>query len=227
MRIQELILVTPQLATQKAFYGTTLGWPVVTDRPTSFTVQAGATRLSFKQASPTGIYHVAFAIPHNAAGQAKAWLQQRVTLLHKDGADEFSFANLNAHSFYFSDADSNILEFIMQDEVACDLQDGFGSASVLHVAEIGLPSEDVPALAAMLRQHLDLEPYGGPIAEDFAFMGDRAGYVVLVKTGRLWFPTRTLPATVAPVHMVLVGRLERQVDLAPYPYTIAVTCSDE
>jgi catechol-2,3-dioxygenase len=69
MRVRELVLVTPQLATQKAFYGTTLGWPVVTETPTSFTVQAGSSRLSFTQASPAGIYHVAFAIPRNAACQ--------------------------------------------------------------------------------------------------------------------------------------------------------------
>ncbi|MFL5695814.1 MAG: hypothetical protein ACJ797_01765 [Ktedonobacteraceae bacterium] len=42
-----------------------------------------------------------------------------------------------------------------------ETEGAFGAASVLHVSEIGLPVEDVPAFADLLQKQFTIEPYGG------------------------------------------------------------------
>lgn len=220
MRIQELSLQTRHLADQKEFYCATLGLPLLAETPDSFIVQAGTTRLRFQGAQQDVLYHVAFTIPRNAFSQAKSWLQQRLSLLRKDDEDEIFFANLNARSFYFCDAANNILEWIAHYNLGYEIEGAFGPADVLHVSEIGLPVEDVPAQAAILKETLGIEPYGGSISENFAFLGDIYGQLVVVKIGRPWLPTETVWATVSPVQLTFSGQRERQLQLSPYPYTL-------
>jgi hypothetical protein len=96
---------------------------------------------------------------------------------------------------------------------------------VLHISEIGLPVENVPAQAARLQEQLAIEPYGGRVSEGFAFLGDIFGQLVVVKIGRPWLPTETVQATVAPVQLTINSQREQQVQLSPYPYTITATAS--
>ncbi len=225
MRIQELSLQTRHLAKQKDFYSTTLGLPLLAKTAESFTVQAGTTRLRFQATQQNVLYHVAFTIPRNTFTQAKSWLSQRVPLLRKDGADEIFFAGLNARSFYFCDAANNILEFIAHYNLDQETTGTFAPADILHVSEIGLPVEDVPALAATLKDALNIEPYGGPVSEDFAFLGDIYGQLVVVKTGRPWLPTETVRSAIAPVQLIIRGQQASQLQLSPYPYTLTVTAN--
>jgi hypothetical protein len=225
MHIQELSLHTRHLANQKAFYCTTLGLSLLTETTDSFTVQAGTTRLRFQETQQDVLYHVAFTIPRNTFHEAKSWTQKRVPLLQKNGEDEIFFANLKARSFYFCDTTGNILEFIVHYGLNHETEGTFGAASVLHVSEIGLPVEDVPAFADLLQKQFTIEPYGGSISEEFAFLGDISGQLVVVKTGRPWLPTDTIRAAVAPVRLTISGQCEKQVQLLPYPYTITVTAS--
>jgi hypothetical protein len=221
MYIQELSLHTRHVADQKVFYCTTLGLSLLTETTDSFTVQAGRTRLRFQESEPdVPPYHVAFTIPCQTFHEAKSWVQKRIPLLHKNGADEIFFANLNARSFYFCDPAGNILEYIMHQHLNDERDPADGAASVLHVSEIGLPVEDVPAFADRLYKQFALEPYGGSISENFAFLGDIFGQVVVVKVGRPWLPTETVPAAVAPVRLTIRGHQEQEVQFWPYPYTI-------
>ena len=228
MHIQELSLHTRHLADQKAFYGTTLGLPLLAETADAFTIQAGATRLRFQGTQQDVLYHVAFTIPRNTFLQAKSWLRERVPLLHtKDGADEIFFGGINARSLYFCDAANNILEFIVHYGLEQETEAAFGPASVLHVSEVGLPVEDVLALAAQLKEQQGFGPYPAslPISEGFAFIGDIYGQLVVVKVGRPWLPTETVLATVAPVQITVSGLREQQIQLLPYPYAINVTAS--
>jgi len=75
-------------------------------------------------------------------------LRERVPLLDRNGEDEIFFGGLNARSFYFCDAGSNILEFIVHYNLDRELEGTFDASHILHVSEIGLPVDDVPALAA-------------------------------------------------------------------------------
>ncbi len=225
MRIQELSLQTQHLAEQKDFYSTTLGLPLLTETADSFIVQAGTTKLRFQATWQDVLYHVAFTIPRDTFTTAKSWLQQRVALLRKDGEDEIYFANLNARSLYFCDAANNILEFIVHYNLEQELAGAFGPTDILHVSEIGLPVEDVPALASTLKDTLNIEPYSGPVSENFAFLGDIFGQLVVVKIGRPWLPTETVLASVSPVQLTIRGQRDLQLSLSPFPYTLIVTTS--
>jgi hypothetical protein len=189
----------------------------------SFTVQAGTTRLHFQETPQDVLYHVAFTIPRTMFYEAKSWMQQRLPLLPKDGKDEIFFANLNARSFYFCDPAGNILEYIVHYDLSDETEGVFGGACLLHVSEIGLPVEDVPAFADLLQQQFMLKPYGGSISENFAFLGDISGQLVVVKVGRPWLPTETVQAILSPVRLIMRGQREQHMQLLPYPYTIATT----
>jgi catechol-2,3-dioxygenase len=222
MRIQELSLHTRHLVDQKDFYHTALGLPLLTETTASFTLQAGATRLRFQEAQQDVLYHVAFTIPRNTFPEAKSWLHKRVSLLRKKSEDEFFFATINARSLYFCDAANNILELIVHYDLDHETEEPFGPAQVLHVSEVGLPVEDVFAQVHLLKEKLDIEPYGGLVSEEFAFMGDIFGQLVVVKIGRPWQPAETLLAAVAPVQLTMSGKPEQQFQLSPFPYTITV-----
>ena len=225
MHIRELILHTRHVAAQQAFYCTTLGFPLQTETSDSFTVQAGETRLHFQETESDVLYHIAFTIPRNIFHEAKSWMQQRVSLLHKGGEDEFFFAHLNARSFYFCDPAGNILEYIVHYGLNHETEGILDTPPVLHVSEIGLPAEDVPAFADRLHKQLAIEPYGGSISENFAYLGDIVGQLVVVKVGRLWLPTGAVPAAIAPVRLTISDQWEQRIQLLPYPYTIIVTAS--
>ncbi|TMD62442.1 MAG: hypothetical protein E6I97_26700 [Chloroflexi bacterium] len=80
----------------------------------------------------------------------------------------------------------------------------------------------MPAQAAILKETLDIKPYGGSVSENFAFLGDIYGQLVMVKTGRPWLPTETVQAIVSPVQLTIIGQQERQLQLSPYPYALTM-----
>ncbi|GCE09862.1 VOC family protein [Dictyobacter aurantiacus] len=225
MYIQELTIQTQKLSEQKAFYSTVLELPIVAETATSFTVQAGTTRLTLLQTQQEVLYHMAFTIPRNKFQQAKDWIAQRIPLLPlKTGEDEIFFSGLDARSFYFGDADNNILEYMVHNGLEHETPGAFGPQDVLRVSEIGLPVEDVPAMATQLEQQQGIVSYPAPnqISSDFAYLGDIFGQLVVVKTGRPWLPTETVTAIVSPVQAVISGQREEQIQSSFYPYTITV-----
>jgi catechol-2,3-dioxygenase len=245
MRIAEVILQARHLADQRAFYRRTLGLPLLAETADSFTIQAGMTRLRFQETASDVLYHVAFAIPRTTFQEAKAWVRERVPLLaitgspqvysptsplrvwNKEGEDEIFFPLIKARSFYCCDAANNILKFIVYDDLSHAAAGAEGAACVLHVSEVGLPVEDVRELSARLQEQLGIEPYpvSRPISEDFAYLGDIFGQLVVVKIGHPWLPTQTVRASVAPVHLTINGQQAQQIQLSPYPYTMTVTAS--
>lgn len=226
MHIKELTIQTRHLANQKAFYHNTLGLPLLSETADAFTVQAGATRLQLQETQQEVLYHVAFTIPRNKFTPAKRWLQQRMSLLYTtDGKDEIFFPFINARSVYFCDASSNILEYMVHYGLERETAGAFGPADVLHVSEIGLPVEDVLALAARVKEQAGIVPYPASqqISRDFAYLGDIFGQLVVVKAGRPWLPTEMVQAISAPVRMTISGQQEREIQLDPY--TIKVSTS--
>ncbi|MEZ4736270.1 MAG: hypothetical protein R3E79_54995 [Caldilineaceae bacterium] len=91
-----------------------LALPISAESATSFTVQAGASAITFGETAAVlpSIYHVAFNIPENQLAAAKRWLRERVPLLQNGERDEWVFPDWNAHTVYFLDPAGNILECI-------------------------------------------------------------------------------------------------------------------
>ncbi|HET8909891.1 MAG TPA: VOC family protein, partial [Ktedonobacteraceae bacterium] len=71
MRIQQLTLYTRRLSEQKTFYQSILGLPLLAETSTSFSIQAGTTRLHFQETAQDVLYHLAFTIPRNLFSEAK------------------------------------------------------------------------------------------------------------------------------------------------------------
>ena len=92
-------------------YKNILGLPLREKTPETFTVQAGTTRLTFRETTRETGYHFAFTIPSNKLARAKEWLATRIPLLTQIDQDEFFFESWNSGSLYFRDAANHILEF--------------------------------------------------------------------------------------------------------------------
>jgi catechol-2,3-dioxygenase len=202
MKILELTMQTADLAPQRTFYATVLGLAVIEHSPSRIVFQAGATRLVFEKAADnrSQIYHFAFNIPENQLEAAKAWVLERVPLLKSvDGADTFHSAGWNSDGIYFCDSAGNILEFIARHNLDNAQPGEFSSASILSVSEIGLATDNVPALVTQLCEKLGLTVYDGAGSDTFTAIGDENGLLIVVRQGRKWYPNLVASAEFLPL----------------------------
>lgn len=195
MQIRELSLVTRNIREQRAFYAETLGLTIETDWGQGAVFKVGSTHMTFyEQTGTTACYHFAFNIPENQIDAATSWLQQRVPLISAEGQSRFSFERWNAHAIYFYDPMGNIVEFIARHTLQNATALPFGSTSLLCVSEIGLAVNDVPAAVRTLTKTLDVPIYDGENSDVFTAVGDPDGLLIVVKTGRLWYPQTGIEA---------------------------------
>ncbi|HLZ58022.1 MAG TPA: hypothetical protein VKR06_13870 [Ktedonosporobacter sp.] len=224
MQISELHLKTRNLSTQKAFYQTTIGLPLLEETATSFTFQAGATRLTFHTtAQENSFYHFALTIPHNKLAQAKQWLAERTPLLTQNGQDEFPFQTWDARSVYFRDPAGNIGELIVHYSLPDEAKGEFSARDLLYVSEIGLVVDDVRAQVDTLKRKFALQTFQGEDSDTFTVLGDARGRFIVVKTGRIWYPTSDTAAVIVPLDVTIEGSREKNYRALPYPYTIRTT----
>jgi catechol-2,3-dioxygenase len=196
VNIHKTTLATVCQEALKQFYTGTLELPLLEESDDGFSVQAGASALSFVfNPEITGVYHLAFNIPEDRFDEGVAWLRERTELLRgTDGRELFTFANWNAHAVYFADPDGNILELIARHS----LPSTSTRFEILSISEVGVAVDDVDAEA----ERLGLPDYRNRSAE-FRPVGDEEGLLILVKTGRLWWPTENLPALPLPTTLTL------------------------
>ncbi len=192
MKIREIQLQTHNLKALKKFYSETLELPIVVEREYWFSVKAGASKITFRQtrSQEKPFYHFAFNIPENQLKEAKTWLSSRLTLIKKDGKDEFHFAEWNADAVYFLDPVDNIVELIARHNLKNTSQKPFSSSSLLCVSEIGYPAEDVRLFSRAIKDELNLKLWKGD-EKTFAAVGDEEGLFIIVPIGRPWFPLDT------------------------------------
>jgi catechol-2,3-dioxygenase len=187
MHIKKLELFSKNLQAQQQYYANTLKLP--TELTSSgLRVAAGVSELVFTRAQSdfTGGYHFAFNIPNNQFESAKQWISTRQPLLHDQGGTEvFHSKTWNADSVYFLDAAGNVLEFIARHTLQNPMDGDFDSRMVLNISEIGLPSEDVIALAKEMDSKLGLSTYKQEANENFTPVGDENGLLILPKVERI------------------------------------------
>ena len=173
MKILELEISSVDLPAQRDFYADILELPVRLDSAI-LEVKAGRTVLRFTQAPSEfmGAYHFAFNIPENQYQAAKQWITGRISILRdKTGQEDFESTNWASTSLYFLDAAGNVLEFIARHNLQNATAGDFNSSQILNVSEIGLPSEDVIALANQLVTQLGLSVFKQEPNETFTPVG--------------------------------------------------------
>jgi catechol-2,3-dioxygenase len=201
MNISYLELSAKDLPAQRDFYGDILELPVTLDSAI-LEVKAGKTVLRFTQAPSEfkGAYHFAFNIPENQYQAAKQWITSRVpSLRDKTGQEDFESQSWTSTSLYFLDAAGNILEFIARHNLKNAATGEFNSSQILNVSEIGLPSEDVIALANDVCTRLGLSVFKQEPNETFTAVGDDNGLLILPIKDRIWMPDSGVPAKLLPV----------------------------
>ncbi len=190
MEIKRLELFSPNLQSQKHFYHEVLGFDLVTDQRTSFSVSIGQSILVFKEKESTVPYHFAFNIPSYQEQEALAWLKSKVDVL-TFGEEEIQYFDFwDAYAIYFLDADGNIAELIARRTLAKNNAINFDQNAILNISEMGVATHSIEKLYNELTTGYQLPIYSGTF-ERFCAVGDPNGLFILInKTEKhTWFPT--------------------------------------
>ncbi|MCP1186798.1 VOC family protein [Paenibacillus sp. 1781tsa1] len=209
MIIREVGLFTHQIEAMREFYGTLLELELAEDNTTFVSFTAGNSVLAFKKApeQERPYYHVAFTIPTNKLADAKRWAQYRnISLLSKDGQDEFYFPYWDATAFYFYDPNGNLMEFIAHHSLDNAVDEAFEAKHLLCISEIGLPVDDVPETMSTLNGHFQLEPFAGD-GKQFSPTGDAEGMFIVIDKQMPWFPDGRMPGVFVTEVKVETGQL--------------------
>ena len=197
MHLRQIRLAARRLDEQRALYAVGLGLPA-TDEDGALVVEVGDARLVLVPGEPTP-QHFAFRIPSSSYADALDWLGERVDLLtDEDGSRAFAFPDWNADSAYFADPDGNIVELIAHHDLPEPYAPPFGPSALLGICEAGMPVDDVAAFLDELERRTGVRPWSGN-RETFAAAGTKAGSLIVVKRGRVWYPTDAAAATRPPV----------------------------
>jgi hypothetical protein len=171
----------------RSFYEDVMELPIVKEDKEAFTVQVGATTLTFWQSNELGdpFYHFAINLPENKMDEAKAWIQLKVELNTENDSDEVFFKSWNARAIYFEDPAGNILEFIARHNLKNGIPHPFSSKDFLNISEVGVVVPDVIPFVRKLNQ-LGI-PNWRDDSEGLTPVGDETGLFITVKKDRRWF----------------------------------------
>jgi catechol 2,3-dioxygenase-like lactoylglutathione lyase family enzyme len=197
VHLREIRLASARIGEQRALYADAFGLPAAAEDGT-LAVDIGTARLVLGAGEPSP-QHFALRIPSAAYADALAWLGERVELLtDEDGGRAFAFPDWNADSAYFTDPDGNIVELIAHHDLPEPYTPPFGPSALLGICEAGMPVDDVGAFLDELERRAGAHRWSGN-RETFAAAGTKAGSLIVVQRGRVWYPTEAAAATRPPV----------------------------
>lgn len=206
MLIEDVRLNTADVDAAARFYSDVLELPVVVDDDGG-TVTVGRSTITLVEGSVQGQgNHLAFTIPSNQFAAAEQWLSARTELMAwGDGETELRLGEpWNSESVYFLGPDGIILELITRQHLDNPAEAPFTGSQLLCVSEVGLATVDVPRAFADARRAFGIETFAGE-SPHFTTAGDQEGLLILVTTGRPWFPTDDILAVTSTIHVRLSG----------------------
>ncbi|EMF45687.1 hypothetical protein B481_2934 [Planococcus halocryophilus Or1] len=183
---KKVILYTNQLEDMKGFYEYQLGFRIVEEDDTSFTLSMGESQMVFQESERAAVYHFALNIPGNQFTLAKSWTSERVTLNRQEGMDEVFYANFDADAFYFQDPAGNVVEFIARRSV--DRMGNFTVDSILNISEVSITTPYVEEVGELI-EDMDIPVRGskGIDVKALNFLGSGHAFILLVAPKRIWY----------------------------------------
>ena len=194
MEIKKLQLHSKNITKQLHFFKNVLGFEAEKLSEDEILIHTGLTALHFKSANSNYVYHYAFLIPTGTLQSAIDFLEKKeIELLQYEGKKVIDFTS--GQAIYFYDADGNIGEFIERPSLGISSDQSFSIDQVVKLNEIGLPAQDPLSMAKRLTSKYGIQPVEPQIMrEDFCWVGDYNGVIIVPKSGRHWLPT-TIPCT--------------------------------
>ncbi|SMD35387.1 hypothetical protein SAMN04488029_2490 [Reichenbachiella faecimaris] len=191
MRFNKLKIGLKNSNKQQVFYKEILGFTVSTNEASEIVIKAGATQFILsKQIIAPHLYHFAFLIPTGSLESAIEYIESRsIDLLPFQGEKIIHFDT--GRSIYFFDPDGNIAEFIERPLLNYPTKKKFEIDDIICVNEIGLPVDQPLVVSGELMNKHGIQPINHKNWNDnFCWVGDHEGAVIVVKEGRHWLPTQ-------------------------------------
>ena len=233
VHIRALRLQTSQpIAVMRTFYAERLGFEVEEESERSLTLRTGPApgRITFDFVEGVAAhYHFAFNIPQNQIISAYEWQKQRTEFilppeeLNDEGMPRavVAFRHWNAHSLFFWDPAMNAVEYIARHDLKNDRDGEFSLDNILAISEIGLIVDDVPAIAAYIKEALGAATYVGH-SDEFHPVGDQNGLLLVFKRGRKQAFGQGRDRDMYPTEVRLKGDEAKRVKLPGVPYTLVL-----
>ena len=183
---KKVVLYTNRLEEMKGFYEYQMGFRIIEEDASSFTLAIGDSQLVFAESDRAAFYHFALNIPGNQFTLAKSWASSRVTLNRQEGMDEIYYANFDADAFYFQDPAGNVVEFIGRRNV--DRMGNFSIDSLLNISEVSITTPHVKEVGEQIEE-MDIPVRGNKGVDPSAlnFLGKGDAYILLVSPKRIWY----------------------------------------
>lgn len=203
MRLVEVEMTVRDVDAAATFYRQALELPVA-QQDGAVLVRVGWSTLTLIEGlTGAGSHHLAITVPADQFGSAKRWLSGRLPLLHREGVDEFSLPPpWNSESIYFLGPEDVLLELIARHDLPTSGTQQFTPDSLLGVSEVGVAVDDVDVAAAAVHAAVGLDRFGSG-GSGFLPIGDNHGLLILVATGRTWFPTTSMRPSQDPLVVTL------------------------
>ena len=189
MLIHSLTLESRDPQAQKEFYSDLLGFRSKSETQDLIQLETGSTDLAFRKSESDQFYHFAFMIPQVSLEECMEFVEGKgIELLPFQGHKVVHFDR--GRAIYFLDPDGNIAEFIERPNAKRKKSGPFTIDEVVRLNEIGFPSLDTLAKADELIEKYGIEPIAKQrFDEEFCWVGDFEGVVLVPSLGRGWLPT--------------------------------------
>ncbi|HMP41312.1 MAG TPA: hypothetical protein PKA05_13090 [Roseiflexaceae bacterium] len=201
MQLEQVTLTTPDLDLLNDFYGGRLGVATDYQQGTQLLVMIGSSRLVFVPGAPA-CYHYAMRVPAARFDDAYGWLVQfTAPISDMAGRDRFFSQSWDSDSVYAYSG-------------------RFDAGMLLSLCEIGIATDDVPALVGELAAVIGEGPFRGRQEPSFTAVGNANGLLIVVARGRIWYPETGVAAQLLPLQIRVRRADSRQVLISGPQYQI-------